>query len=119
MNLIFKPLVCLAVVATIVLAPGMTSRANAQFMEVDQIFDRDFQNTVDFDLARVVNCDILDPTDPDPLAQFVCEQLLPFLVDQLLEAEAFCDEVFVGYRNDMPRVLRNQLVDPVIIFCFH
>ncbi len=118
MNFSSKSLICFF---SVVLVGLSSSLAPAQIspgggVELEPIF----QNTVDFDLTPVFNCDIFDPTEdaPDSLEALVCTILLPDLIDDLIEAEEFCDQVFVGYRNDIPFVLREQLVDPVFINVF-
>lgn len=75
-------------------------------------------NAVDFNLLPILNCQPgeeyqLDSDEP-PLA-IICNFLLEELLDQLVEAERFLDEVFVGYRQDSPRFFRNQLDGPVQI----
>ena len=114
MSLFSKSFVCLFAVAVASIIPVS---ANAQIFGGGNAGPLiEFQNTVDFDLTPVIGCEFYDPTeDAGTLREFVCLVLLPFLVDDLLEAEAFCDAVFVGYRDDIPSVLRNQLVDPVFI----
>ncbi|MEM9411105.1 MAG: hypothetical protein AAGA30_08335 [Planctomycetota bacterium] len=69
-------------------------------------------NVVDLDLTEVIQCNI---PDEEPLKPLICNVLLECFVDQLNEAESFLDQVFTGYRNDMPAFLRNQLDEPVLI----
>ena len=114
MGLFSKSFVCLLAVAVASLTPAITS---AQIFGGGGGPQLEFQNTVDFDLTPVIGCEFYDPTEDDPfgIEALICNVLLPFLVDQLIEAEEFCDAVFVGYRDDIPFVLRDQLVDPVFI----
>lgn len=71
-------------------------------------------NVVDFDITPILNCASDNPIQ-DPIA-FVCNTpLLEQLIDDLIQAEAFVDEVVIGYRNDMPIFFRNQLQEPLVI----
>jgi len=75
-------------------------------------------NSVDFDLSQILNCQPgidFDLDSAEPPLSVICGFLLEELIDQLVEAERFLDEVFIGYRSDSPRFFRNQLDGPVQI----
>ncbi len=77
-----------------------------------QIFGDELNNSVDLDLLAVIQCQL--PEGTDELLEFIiCNLLLPDLIDQLVESEAFLDQVFAGYRNDIPFFLRRQLDNPL------
>ena len=70
------------------------------------------RNVVDFELTEILTC---NPNNVE-IPFVICEELLPLILDQLVEAEEFLDQLFVGYRRDMPRFVRNQLQgNPVLI----
>ncbi len=71
---------------------------------------QDLVNVVDFDLTEIITC---VPNDAIPAV--ICNSLLDLLLDDLVRAEAFIDQVFAGYREDIPRFIRNQLDEPVFI----
>ena len=73
-------------------------------------------NTVDFDITAIINCTVPENTEP-AIEDLICRILYPCMLDQFVESERFMDELFVGYRNDMPAFFRNQLDEPVILVC--
>lgn len=101
--------------AIICLLAGNFSVANAQvFGPVGPILGPEGSpNTVDLDIAPIVACES-DGNPSDDVA-FVCAFFLEFLLDDLVQSEAFLDEVVIGYRNDLPIFFRNQLTEPLVI----
>ena len=70
------------------------------------------KNVVDFDLTPIFSCaSVGNPSDD---VAFVCAIFLEELIDDLVEAESFIDNVFAGYRDDLPKDLLSQL-QPVLI----
>ena len=71
------------------------------------------QNVVDFDFQIILQCSDFT-LDDDELG--ICTFVMADVVNDLLEAEAFIDQVFAGYRLDMPSFFRNQLADSITVF---
>ena len=71
------------------------------------------KNVVDFDITPIIGC--FTAGDPSDDVSFICNTpLLEELIDDLVEAESFIDNVFAGYRDDLPKDLLSQL-QPVLI----
>lgn len=99
-------LFCVVLAVALVSQPAVS---NAQIFGSGEL-----TNSVDLDLLAIIQCQL--PEGTDELLEFIiCNLLLPDLIDQLVEAEAFLDQVFAGYRNDIPFFLRRQLDEPLRI----
>jgi hypothetical protein len=72
------------------------------------------EDIVDFDLLNIITCSDFDPID-DAENFAICAFFQEFLLNDMLESEAFVDQVFAGFRQDMPRFLRFQLPDKIFI----
>ncbi len=108
----FVSVVCVAIAAIFFCRPA---ESDAQFL--GNPFATNFgvsqtTNSVDLDLLAIIQCQV--PQGTDPIVEFqICQLLLPDFVDQLVEAEAFLDQVFAGYRDDIPVFLRRRINGPV------
>ena len=72
-------------------------------------------NTVDLDLRAIIDCANDADELPDEIAAVCATPLLPALIDELVQAEEFIDDLITGYRNDMPGFFRLQLQEPLVI----
>ena len=74
-------------------------------------------NTIDFDNTPIISCASNGALPPN--WQIVCNTpgLLEAFLDDLIEAEAFLDQLIIGYRNDLPSFVANQLDDPLLMLC--
>ncbi len=72
------------------------------------------EDIVDLDLLNIITCSDFDPMDDEEFYA-TCVFFQEFLLNDLLETESFLDQVFAGYREDLPRFLQFQLPDKIFI----
>lgn len=76
-------------------------------------------NVVDLDASAMFDNCFEFPDDNEGLQNLICLVLREEITDDMIKAENFLDQLFVGYRQDIPRFMLNQLDEPVVIECLY